>query len=237
MFVGYVINLNHRTDRLYNFYQHPDAKYFERMVAIDKTTIQQLDNSVGGAFLFDDRYVKEMYQRDVTSGEIGCTLSHIKCWHRIANNSKLEDDDFAVVAEDDVFLCQAFAYNISKLQTILKNHPEINLVILQRLFYENNPIYNFAEGNIETINFVFYEQVQYFDNAGSSLYLMKKKQARSIIDRLNSNKPHWLADNFSLFCEHNNIRVLSTLLGKIINGVEAESDLESDRQKSRKESI
>ncbi|MCT8654222.1 glycosyltransferase family 25 protein [Glaesserella parasuis] len=237
MFVGYVINLNHRTDRLYNFYQHPDAKYFERVAAIDKTAIQQLDNSVGGEFLFDNRYIKETHRRDVTSGEIGCTLSHIKCWQKIANHSKLEDDDFAVVAEDDVVLCEEFANYICELQKLLKDFPNVHLILLQRLEYEQDNSLDFAGEDTRNFQLKGYDNSRQFDNHGSALYLIKKKQVKEILNTLSSTKPSWLADGFSQFCEHNRMRILSPLLGKIINGAETESDLELDRQESRKQII
>ena len=101
MFKGYVINLTRSKERLYRFNQHPDAKFFTRLEAIDKNDFEHISNVEN--LLFDQTFVQSHYHRaSVSLGEICCTLSHIKAWKMIAEDQSLNDDDFAVVAEDDI---------------------------------------------------------------------------------------------------------------------------------------
>lgn len=236
MFIGYVINLNSRTDRLHKFNLHPDAKYFERVAAIDKEVLKLVNDGEKDIF-FDSQYIRDTYHRDVTLGEVACTLSHIKCWKKIVNNPSLSEDSFAVVAEDDVVLCQDFLANIQKLQETLELSLGIDIVIMQMFFYENIPALTLAKGRVEGYSFLSSNDKHAFVNSGSALYLIRKCYARKVLLYLEKNKPNWLADAFRQFCEPQSIRIASPLLGMIIDGVNAESDLEQERQDARKSGI
>ncbi|AWI51903.1 udp-glcnac--lipooligosaccharide n-acetylglucosaminyl glycosyltransferase [Actinobacillus porcitonsillarum] len=236
MFIGYVINLNSRTDRLHKFNLHPDAKYFERVAAIDKEILKLVSDGEKDIF-FDSQYIRDVYRRDVTLGEIACTLSHIKCWKKIVNNPSISEDDFAVIAEDDVVLCEDFLANIQKLQENLKQASGINIVIMQMLFYENLPALSLAKGEVEQYSFLSSNDKNAFMNSGSALYLIRKCYAREVLLYLEKKKPNWLADEFRQFCEPQSIRIASPLLGMVSGGINAESDLEQERQNARKSGI
>lgn len=135
MLTAYVINLNHRPDRLQKFYEQQDSHYFQRVPAIDKAILNFCDNGQLNYF-FDTACFRQMIGREVTVGEVACTLSHIKCWHLIAQNPNLKDDDFALIAEDDIQLCPNFLENIHSL---LKHIQQSNydVCLLQHLFWQN----------------------------------------------------------------------------------------------------
>ena len=96
----YVINLERQKKRLKDF-KAAVPKEFEVITvsAIDKLKIQAGENK---ALLFDTKTFSQVVPFEPTWGEIACTLSHAKAWTMIAEDSSLDDDDFALVAEDDL---------------------------------------------------------------------------------------------------------------------------------------
>ena len=55
-------------------------------------------------FFFDVATFTQMIPRGPTMGEIACTLSHIKCWQLIALDESIDEDEFCLIAEDDITL-------------------------------------------------------------------------------------------------------------------------------------
>ncbi|MCK3655320.1 hypothetical protein A4G19_05970 [Pasteurellaceae bacterium Macca] len=169
MLKGYVINLDQRPDRLQRFNQHPDAKYFTRFSAIDKQVISAL----GEYHVFDTQRYLSVDNRPVTAGEIGCTLSHIGCWKLIAEDDQLNDEDFVVIAEDDVELVPRFSLYAQKLIESLQDPKEsqIHFVVLQKLGLHSQAPFEVATET--TTNFVC-QKLAYAHQCirdGSSLYL------------------------------------------------------------------
>lgn len=231
-FVAYVINLNQRADRLNRFYQHGDAHYFQRVPAIDKT---MLDISTYGNldYLFNIKQACQILGRDITAGEISCTLSHIQCWKNIANNTDLNNDDFAIVAEDDIQLQPYFYENVQRLFAEIKNKADVNILILQHLFWTNVADLSLANNLVLQFKYLNSLQGQFFDFNSSALYAIRKSHAKTLMNYLDTHKPFWLADHFSCFCPVESMCTISPLLGVIPDGIDAESDLEIERQKAR----
>ncbi|WP_066801943.1 glycosyltransferase family 25 protein [Moraxella oblonga] len=224
MFKGYVINLNHRYDRLYRFNQHPDAKYFERFPAIDKKALEMLGEGVRSLF-FDTHKFYENHRREITLGEIACTLSHISVWQKALLDDDIAFDDFIVIAEDDVTLDKHFLTHIRYLNNFLKS-ASIDLLILQRLLTENKPI------DYQNPQFDILTNIKY-NYAGAGLYMIKKSRLKIICDWLKSHKPIWLADEFVAFCPTEHTGLLYPLIGVVES---EDSDLEHDRVISRQTS-
>lgn len=235
MFVGYVINLNQRVDRLTHFYQHADANYFQRVPAIDKAILNLVDNGRVDYF-FNHTYFKHLIGRDVTVGEVACTLSHIQCWRLIAQHPTLNEHDFAVIAEDDIHLSPHFAENIQQLLMQIKSRPHINILILQHLFWSNIADLSLATGIVQEFKYLNSSQEQFFDFKSSALYAIKKSHAQALINHLSTHKPFWLADHFSRFCDVHQMCTVSPLLGVVPDGIDAESDLEAEREIARQKS-
>lgn len=220
---GYVINLDREPGRLQKFLSQTEASFFQRMPAVDKKLIElfDLDN------FFDTARFLEIDRRSITAGEIGCTLSHIACWKAITHNKALIDDDFAIVAEDDVILCDNFSTIVSNVIVYLKQRPDVDVLILQKLgifdLKWRNCLYK-GEDEIDLF------KISSYNNDGSALYLIRKSCARALTERVKSEKPYWLADWFDVFGDHDRTLVASPLLGYVAGGVNAPSDLELDRQ-------
>ncbi|MBF0785228.1 glycosyltransferase family 25 protein [Muribacter muris] len=227
MFQGYVINLDRRTDRLSQFYQQQEAHSFQRVAAVDKEFLALIGD---GREVFNTAFFCQSIQRPITLGEIGCTLSHIKTWRLIAENNQLADDDFAIVAEDDVKLIANFSQYLTACLAHFKS-TQADIVLLQKLeLAKGGNVALFSGGDL---NYFVPKSAVECDNYGSSLYLIRKSKAVSLLKRLEAEKPAWLADQFSLFCELDKMIILSQLFGYV--PPETESDLENERNLARQQ--
>lgn len=228
MLQGYVINLDRHPERLFKFYQQPEARLFQRIPAVDKQILALLGN---GNLLFDVEGLAKKIQRPITLGEVGCTLSHIKVWQAIAENSQISDHDFVLVAEDDVKLIENFQSYLRPLVQSVLEQP-LDLVILQKLGLYSNNIALFNSG---VLTYSSPTLSIHCDNDGSALYLIRKAKAKSLVAELASRKPDWLADQFSAFCDLERIAILSHQFGYIEEN--SPSDLEQERNIARQQSI
>lgn len=225
MLKGYVINLNRHPERLRAFYQQEEARAFQRLPAVDKQILTLLPSQ----FVFNTEKLANIIRREVTLGEIGCTLSHIECWRKIAEDNQINDDDFVLVAEDDVRFHSDFSANVALIVDYTKPLENISLIILQKLGLFgsdwNKPAENSAIQLIEPQNTVT------CDNDGSALYAIRKSHAKQLIASLQTEKPFWLADQFSFFTPLSAIRIAYPLSGFVPEN--AESDLEAERNIAR----
>lgn len=213
-FIGYVINLNHRIDRLKHFYLHPDAKYFERIPAIDKSVLKLIDMGDLEHFFDCEKYLNRESQ-PVLAGEVACTLSHLTAYRKIANHPSLSNKDFAVIAEDDVTLSHEFGQSVCYLLDILKTHSlHSDIIILQNLFDKECGL-PLAEKATNHYYLITSPDANYFNYNGAALYLIRKSKAKEITQMISSTKPHWVADGFTKFCPIEALLMVSPLLGKV----------------------
>ena len=213
MFKGYVINLDRSSERLAKFNQHPDSIYFSRFSAIDKKQFENIPNIT--ELLFDSSIIKQKYGRDnISLGEICCTLSHISCWKLVAEDSSLRNDDYVVIAEDDVSLVPYFAKLVSELAMNMKKSAS-NIILLQKLGSRIDYWKTAISNSDMSVSPIIFEGYHEYDNDGASLYLIRKSFAEEMVDKIAKIKPFWLADMFTSFCDGANITVANPLLGYI----------------------
>lgn len=108
----FLINLDRSVERLANATGQLNSAGvdFERISAVDgKNLEKELIHKV-----FDDKMAKKRYHYDLTLGEIGCYLSHVKCWKKIIDDGL----DFAVILEDDLLLEPNFKDVIESVSNI-----------------------------------------------------------------------------------------------------------------------
>lgn len=105
----FLINLDRSTERLQRAAEQIEETgfTFERVPAVDGATLT--DEKI--AEVFDAETANRRFQYDLTAGEIGCYLSHIKCWEKIIDDNL----DYAVILEDDLLLDPQFASVISTI--------------------------------------------------------------------------------------------------------------------------
>lgn len=118
----YAINLRHRTDRWDAFtaqaavQEIKKSHTLERFDAVPGSTIDiQEDTRIS---MRTKRNIKESIRRDHedlnTAGGIGCYLSHVEIWKKIASNS----DKYGIIFEDDTKLPVDF---LERLQYCMKD--------------------------------------------------------------------------------------------------------------------
>ena len=125
MIHSYVINLKKDVARkeflLKNIEKYEIDKYidFHFIQAIDKSLFNEYDFKICNTWM--DPYLKT----GITTGEIGCSLSHYKCWNEFYNSN----EKHAIIFEDDVCFSDNFYLHFQHLL----NYPEdADLVYIHR---------------------------------------------------------------------------------------------------------
>ncbi|MCY4217149.1 MAG: glycosyltransferase family 25 protein [Flavobacteriaceae bacterium] len=107
----FVINLNTSKDRWKRIKEQLDLQKldYERISGIDlrEDSRQHLKKR------YNPKKNRKKYHKSLSIGEIGCYLSHIKCWKKILSDKI----DFAVIIEDDVKLLK----NLNEILLTLYN--------------------------------------------------------------------------------------------------------------------
>ncbi len=226
---GYVINLDRQPERLTHFYQQLGSEIFQKVSAVDRKVLDIIGNK---EFFFDVATFTRMIPRGPTMGEIACTLSHIKCWQLIALDESIDEDEFCLIAEDDITLLPSnkntpskFLDVVSDISKALEDTP-VELVKLQMLSYRESNLFT-GNGNISLSKSIATGFDASYDNTGSSLYLIRKSLTQTIMHKLKTKKPYWLADGFTKFCNPENIMMSLPLLGYVKGNLS--SDLEEER--------
>lgn len=95
----FVINLDRSKERLKetsNRLEQLDIE-FERMPAVDGSVLTD-DEIQSWTYPLDHFATKVRFTRNITRGEVGCFLSHRKCWRRLVESDQL----WAMCMEDDI---------------------------------------------------------------------------------------------------------------------------------------
>lgn len=136
----FVINMSGSRERWLNISSQLDALnlQYERIEGIDASKLSPEELSK----YYSYKENKNLFPRPLMVGEIGCHISHIKCWLEIVR----QDLDFGVVLEDDAILSGRFSSAIKLLQ----EHPfEWDFIRLQpetknRILYFQKKFSEFA---------------------------------------------------------------------------------------------
>lgn len=190
----YVLYSSYQIEVLTCFLKQSNANVFQPISCVEEKYIDLFDDI---NIFFNVKKAKDLFGT-ISVREIAQTLSHIKCWKEIANNPDIQENEFSLVAEANITLVDDF-YNLA---INYKNvYSSYGIIKLQRNSASSNELY--TDG--EDIGAVVYGNKDAYNGEGSSLYLIRKDTAKSILDKLQSNKPFWLSDYFTLFCEPSNI--------------------------------
>ena len=199
------------------------------MSAVDRKVLDIIGNK---EFFFDVATFTQMIPRGPTMGEIACTLSHIKCWQLIALDESIDEDEFCLIAEDDITLLpiqkntpSTFLSVVSDITKVLEDTP-VELVKLQMLSYRESNLFT-GNGNISLSKSIATGLDASYNNTGSALYLIRKSLTQTIMQKLKTKKPYWLADCFTKFCNPENMMMSLPLLGYVKG--DFSSDLEEER--------
>lgn len=175
-YITYIINLEHSVERK-NYIQKLLAKYsflkLQFISAIDgrKLSENELQSE------FDNKKCIKRYGRILNGGEIGCILSHRKCYSQLISSSH----SYALVLEDDIY-------------------PMRDLFELQTIDIESN-----LNTNIPTILFLsgdywYWKKtrpiVSVYNAIGSYAYFINRTAAERILSIF---KPYNVADDWELY--------------------------------------
>ena len=79
------------------------------------------------AEVFNPTKFEQHYGRNVTKGEIGCTLSHLAVYRQIVEDQNVTENDYALVCEDDAL----FNSNLSpKTIALLTEKCDADIVLI-----------------------------------------------------------------------------------------------------------
>ena len=195
----YLISLDKDIQRRELFFAQPDTADFAVFSAIN--TMQKEWEEL--AEVFNTTKFEQHYGRNVTKGEIGCTLSHLAVYRQIVEDQNVTKNDYALVCEDDAL----FNSNLSpKTIALLTEKCDADIVLIgQSKIAEFDDVeleinypttFSFLRQTIGDVT-VAHPYKSYF--AGTVAYLIKKSAARAFLKQLEQEKPFWLADDFLLF--------------------------------------
>lgn len=135
----------------------------------------QLDNC------FDMELSYKRYGKKLNSGEIGCTLSHFKCYQQLLSSP----NNFTLILEDDITIIR----DISNLEWVIplidNDIPTVILLSGDYWYYSKRTINN--EYEIATV----------LDAVGTYSYFINKAAAKLITQK--NPRPSNVADNWSLY--------------------------------------
>lgn len=198
----YLISLDKDSHRRELFFTQPNTADFQVFSAFN--TMNETEESLNKRFNLADFLQK--YGRNVTKGEVGCTLSHLGVYQLIADDTAISESDYCLICEDDVLFQHGFW---TSLENLLASSPKSDIVLVGQ-----SKIADFNHSELEinyptTFSFLLdkiddngmtlsYPYKNYY--AGTVAYLIKKSAVRKFLAQLNSdNLPYWLADDFILF--------------------------------------
>ncbi|MDD7569948.1 MAG: glycosyltransferase family 25 protein [[Actinobacillus] rossii] len=196
----YLISLEKDVQRRELFFSQPDTIDFEIFNAINTMVLSE--DTLRDKFNFE--HFKQAYHRNVTKGEIGCTLSHLAVYQKIVDDQTIDENDYALVCEDDVLFAEKFNENLTallneklKADIILVGQSKIPSFNDKELLINYPTTFGFAQKKIGHTKYRFaYPYRNYF--AGTVAYLIKKSACHVFLERAQQNL-YWLADDFILF--------------------------------------
>lgn len=131
--------------------------------------------------VFNVDYSRKYYGREIRPGEIGCTLSHQKCYKKI-----VEDNiPYALILEDDINIVESISDNLSYIEDILNTEVPTVVLISGRFYYTKSKSIPNTHKKIGTV----------VDAYLAHAYIINKEAAKMAIEE----KPWFMADNWKYF--------------------------------------
>lgn len=174
----------------------PILLYFQRLIPCKKEWDELAE-------VFNPTKFEQHYGRNVTKGEIGCTLSHLAVYRQIVEDQNVTENDYALVCEDDAL----FNANLSPNTTaLLTEKCDADIVLIgQSKIAEFDDVeleinypttFSFLRQTVGDVT-VAYPYKSYF--AGTVAYLIKKSAARAFLKQLKQEKRFgWLMISYYL---------------------------------------
>ncbi|ABY69602.1 glycosyltransferase involved in LPS biosynthesis [Actinobacillus pleuropneumoniae serovar 3 str. JL03] len=197
----FLISLDKDAQRRELFFSQADTADFTVFSAINTMNVEQSELEQR----FDFAKFEQRYGRKVTKGEIGCTMSHLGVYELIVNDESINEDDYALVCEDDCLFAANFQQNLTALLNEKLNADIVLVGQSKILSFDDTELainypatFRFLQKKIGETEYRYaYPYKNYF--AGTVAYLIKKSTARKFLAQKATELPFWLADDYILF--------------------------------------
>lgn len=177
----YVINLLKETERkaymqslLSSFQEDNNIQYIEAVEG-RKLTDEECNR------VFDKVTTRKRYGRELNPGEIGCTLSHFKCYKKLLESK----ENYVLILEDDITILRDLSYIHRLVSYVDTQRPTILFLSGDYWFYKSKQIDD------------EYSICSVYDSVGSYAYFINKKAAELILKK--NRRASSTADNWSLY--------------------------------------
>lgn len=130
--------------------------------------------------LFDNQKAFKRYGRKCRDGEIGCTLSHQKCYRKISESNY----KYALILEDDIILNENNISTIKSIGDFIERSEKPTVILLSGGYW-----YTHAKAKVEN-----HKLLSVFDAYYTFAYLINKKAAQCLI----TQPTDFLADDWIL---------------------------------------
>ena len=174
--VTYIVNLAASTAR---------KKYMQELLGAYNFLEQEFIEAVDGRvfsptereLVFDDKTCYKRYGRCINGGEVGCTLSHFKCYNKLTQSN----DKFVLIFEDDVTIIRNInSLDWKKVSDFMDvDEPRIMFLSGDYWYWDNKPF------------------TRVFSAVGSYAYFINRAAAQ-IITR-NITRPSNVADDWDVY--------------------------------------
>ena len=207
---SYVIYDEHQPQQLSAFLAQDCQAVFTPIAAVNEHSLASLPSL---DLVFDTQKAQTIANRLVHASDIAKTLSHIKCWQAVNLDENIAENDFVLIAEADIELAPNYRPALLAHIESFLSASQFELALLQRKQdnYWQDKVY---PGNGE-ISSIVYNIPYSYNHIGAGLYLIRKRQIQKILNRLQAEKPYWLSDTFSEFCDYTLMVQTNAMLGKV----------------------
>ena len=172
----YIVNLATSTAR---------KKYMQELLGeygfLEQEFVEAVDGRVFSheerAKVFDSKTCYKRYGHNVKGGEVGCTLSHFKCYNKLAQSN----EKFVLIFEDDI--------------TIIRNLNTLDWNLVEEFMYVDEPRILFLSGD-----YWYWDKrpfTRVFSAVGSYAYFINRTAAERIVDKIPI--PSNLADDWDVY--------------------------------------
>jgi GR25 family glycosyltransferase involved in LPS biosynthesis len=232
VFQTIMINLDRREDRMKKFYKTYGDIYPNviRFPAVDGKT-HDFKNDMN---LFDlkDYPLKQKNcwgNHGWKAGTLGCALSHFNVWNKFRQIPQQKDDDFILILEDDIRLCDDFNIKLNDLIDDLDKDPKWQICFLGFTDFQN---YNDVKISDKLIKLSDETRNR---GGGAFAYLIRKSGARKLVEnslkyKIQQAVDFWIIEQFddviSYKCEP------ELVFSSVANNIDgADSDVQNLNQK------
>ena len=169
----YVINLKQRLDRYVKFRMKFYKLRRESQVDVEFHLIDATDSEIAAELInnftvvIDPKFKDPYSGRVLKLGEVGCMHSHYRAWQAVARQSA-DENDWAVVVEDDVTFFDSFAANYQNWRHV---SPQLDLVFYSHKKIDTSSIPTVLAPGIETFVYSYW----------AVAYALTAKAARKLI--------------------------------------------------------